>query len=42
LRRASPVHARGVVEHFVRHLSREETDVLAGALERVVDAQPRS
>ena len=41
LRQASPVHARGVAEHFARHLSREETDVLAGALERLVDAQPR-
>ncbi len=42
LRQASPVHARGVAEHFARHLSREETDVLAGAMERLVDAQPHS
>jgi DNA-binding MarR family transcriptional regulator len=41
LRHASPVHTRGVAEHFARHLSREETDVLTGALERLVDAQPR-
>ncbi|MGH9031726.1 MAG: MarR family winged helix-turn-helix transcriptional regulator, partial [Acidimicrobiia bacterium] len=41
LRQAGPVHARGVAEHFARHLSREETDVLTGALERVAGSQPR-
>ncbi len=40
LRQASPVHARGVAEHFARRLSREETDVLAGALGRLAGAQP--
>lgn len=35
LRRASPVHLRGVKEHFARRLSPAQLDVLADALESV-------
>jgi DNA-binding MarR family transcriptional regulator len=35
LRRASPVHLRGVREHFARRLSPAQLDVLADALESV-------
>ncbi len=35
LRKAWPVHARGVAEHFARHLSKEEADVIADALGRM-------
>jgi len=38
LRRAAPVHLRGIQEHFVRHLKPEEVEVLATALARVVAA----
>ena len=38
LRRAAPVHLRGIQEHFVRHLEPEEVQVLATALARVVAA----
>src|SRR5215216_8156710 len=38
LRRAAPVHLRGIQEHFVRHLEPEEVQVLATALTRVVAA----
>jgi len=41
LRNARPVHARGIAEHFARHLTRQETDVLTGALQRVADSQPK-
>ena len=40
LRRTGPVHARGVSEHFARHLTREEANTLTGALERVAGSQP--
>ncbi len=36
LRAASPVHLRGVEEHFGRHLTDEEADLLADALGRVL------
>ena len=39
LRRAAPVHLRGIEEHFARHLSEREAEVLAAALQRV-SAQP--
>jgi len=38
LRRAAPVHLRGIQEHFVRHLEPDEVQVLATALARVVAA----
>jgi DNA-binding MarR family transcriptional regulator len=38
LRRAAPVHLRGIQEHFARHLRPEEVEVLAAALARVVAA----
>jgi DNA-binding MarR family transcriptional regulator len=38
LRRAAPVHLRGIHEHFTRHLSPEEVQVLTAALSRVVAA----
>jgi DNA-binding MarR family transcriptional regulator len=38
LRRAAPVHLRGIYEHFARHLEPEEVQVLAAALSRVVAA----
>jgi DNA-binding MarR family transcriptional regulator len=38
LRRAAPVHLRGIQEHFVRHLEPEEIHVLSIALARVVAA----
>jgi DNA-binding MarR family transcriptional regulator len=38
LRRAAPVHLRGIQEHFVRHLEPEEVQVLSTALARVVAA----
>jgi DNA-binding MarR family transcriptional regulator len=38
LRRAAPVHLRGIHEHFARHLEPEEVQVLATALARVVAA----
>lgn len=36
LRSAAPVHLRGVEEHFGRHLTDEEADVLANVLGRVL------
>ena len=42
LRRARPVHLRGIEEHFARHLRPEEVDVVRAALERVVAAAPPS
>jgi DNA-binding MarR family transcriptional regulator len=35
LRRAAPVHLRGIQEHFARHLDDEEARVLAAALGRI-------
>ena len=38
LRRTWPVYARGIAEHFARHLSDEEARTIAEALERVLAA----
>ena len=38
LRRAAPLHLRGIQEHFARHLEPDEVEVLAAALSRVVAA----
>ena len=38
LRRAAPVHLRGIEEHFARHLTDDEVAVLQRALDRVVAA----
>jgi DNA-binding MarR family transcriptional regulator len=38
LRRAAPVHLRGIHEHFARHLDPAEVEVLTVALSRVVAA----
>jgi DNA-binding MarR family transcriptional regulator len=38
LRRAAPVHLRGIQEHFARHLEPAEVEVLTVALARVVAA----
>ena len=38
LRRAAPVHLRGIHEHFARHLEPGEVQVLTAALSRVVAA----
>jgi DNA-binding MarR family transcriptional regulator len=38
LRRAAPVHLRGIHEHFTSHLTTEEVQVLTAALARVVAA----
>jgi DNA-binding MarR family transcriptional regulator len=38
LRRAAPVHLRGIHEHFARHLEPEEVEVLTAALSKVVAA----
>jgi DNA-binding MarR family transcriptional regulator len=38
LRRAAPVHLRGVTEHFTSHLSIEELRVLQTVMERVAEA----
>lgn len=35
LRRAAPVHLRGIQEHFARHLADDEVEVLAGVLAKV-------
>jgi DNA-binding MarR family transcriptional regulator len=41
LKAASPVHLRGVEEHFGRHLSDEDADLLASILGRVlIDLRP--
>jgi DNA-binding MarR family transcriptional regulator len=40
LDRARPVYARGIVEHFARHLDDAEVDTLRSALERI-DAAAR-
>ena len=38
LRRAAPVHLRGIEEHFTRHLEPEEVQAMTAALARVVAA----
>lgn len=38
LRRAAPVHLRGIQEHFGRHVGEDEARALSGALGRVVAA----
>jgi DNA-binding MarR family transcriptional regulator len=38
LRRAAPIHLRGIHEHFTRHLDREEVEALTTALTKVVAA----
>jgi DNA-binding MarR family transcriptional regulator len=38
LRRAAPVHLRGIQEHFTRHLEPEEVQAMTAALARVVAA----
>jgi len=38
LRRAAPIHLRGIHEHFTRHLDPEEVKALTTALTKVVDA----
>jgi DNA-binding MarR family transcriptional regulator len=38
LRRAAPVHLRGIQEHFGRHLDDDEARVLGAALGRIRDA----
>jgi DNA-binding MarR family transcriptional regulator len=42
LKQAWPVHARGVAEHFARHLSGKEADVIADALGRMSPADSDS
>jgi DNA-binding MarR family transcriptional regulator len=39
LRRAAPVHLRGIEAHFARHLSDAEVETLRAALGRVSGAQ---
>ena len=41
LRRAAPVHLRGIQEHFAGHLDDDEVRVLAAALRRVAAAARR-
>jgi DNA-binding MarR family transcriptional regulator len=38
LRRAAPIHLRGIQEHFARHLAADEVQALVAALGRVVAA----
>jgi DNA-binding MarR family transcriptional regulator len=38
LRRTWPLYARGIEEHFARHLSDDEAAVLARVLQRIADA----
>ncbi|HEV2870533.1 MAG TPA: hypothetical protein VG409_03840, partial [Actinomycetota bacterium] len=38
LRRAAPVHLRGIQEHFTGHLEPEEVQAMTAALTRVVAA----
>jgi DNA-binding MarR family transcriptional regulator len=40
LRRAAPVHLRGIEEHFGRQLGDDEVAVVRTALQRVVSARP--
>ncbi len=41
LRRAAPVHLRGIEEHFARHLTDDEAATLDAALTRILDALRR-
>ncbi len=41
LRRAAPVHLRGIEEHFTRHLSDGDAATLRDALTRILDALGR-
>ncbi len=41
LRRAAPVHLRGVQEHFASHLRDDEVDVVHAALQRVSERPTR-
>lgn len=38
LKRATPVHLRGIEQHFADHISDEEARVIVAALRRVVEA----
>ncbi|MGH9281891.1 MAG: MarR family winged helix-turn-helix transcriptional regulator [Acidimicrobiales bacterium] len=38
LRRAAPVHLRGIQEHFAAHLDDDEVDAIRRGLDKVVDA----
>jgi DNA-binding MarR family transcriptional regulator len=38
LRRAAPVHLRGIQEHFAKHLTNDEVSALEKALAKVIDA----
>lgn len=38
LRRTAPIHLRGIEEHFSRHLSDQEAEVIAVAMGRIVAA----
>lgn len=38
LKRATPVHLRGVEEHFAEHISDDEAKVIVSALTRVIEA----
>lgn len=38
LRQAAPVHLRGIDEHFGRHLTADEADLLARLLDRIASA----
>jgi DNA-binding MarR family transcriptional regulator len=38
LRRAAPVHLRGIQQHFARHLDQDQARVLTDALTRIRDA----
>src|SRR5215213_3324818 len=42
LRRTWPLYARGIKDHFARHLEGDEAAVLARALQRVADAEQTS
>lgn len=38
LRRAAPIHARGIIDHFANHLDDDEARIIAKALQRIIDA----
>jgi DNA-binding MarR family transcriptional regulator len=40
LRRAAPVHLRGIQEHFAAHLADEEVDAIRRGLDRVAATRP--
>jgi DNA-binding MarR family transcriptional regulator len=39
LRASAPIYLKGIQEHFLAHLSDEETRAIAGALSRIVAAE---